>query len=195
MNTRITLVSHSSTSATNTASFASDEPLDARGAQWAADAVGRLPKATRVFCSPAVSCRQTAAALGLPSPVVTPALTDWDLGRWRGRLLDAVAADEPEAVQEWLVDAAATPPGGESRSDLLLRVARWLDSVSDDGHTVVITHAAVVRAVVLAVLDAPPSSFWRIDVAPLTSTKISGRPGRWTLRSTAVPLRRSGRHG
>ena len=55
-------------------------------------------------------------------------------------------------------------------------------------HTVAVTHAAVVRAAVVVTLGAPPAGFWRIDVAPLTATLLRGGPGRWTVRSTALPL-------
>lgn len=81
---------------------------------------------------------------------------------------------------------------GAARSEphvaLLARIAAWLDSVPGDGQTVAITHAAVVRAAVLAVLQAAPAGFWRIDIAPLTATELRGRPGRWTVRSTAIRL-------
>jgi broad specificity phosphatase PhoE len=187
MSSRITLVSHSSTSATNTAAFASDEPLDARGAGWAEEARGRLPRALRVLSSPAPACRQTADALGL-SASIEPALADWDLGRWRGRTLDEVAAAEPDAVTAWLSEPDSAPHGGESHIVLLARIAAWLAIESADGHTVVVTHPAVVRAAVLAVLQAPPAAFWRIDIAPLTATQLHGRHGHWTVRSTAVQL-------
>ncbi|MFG1638297.1 histidine phosphatase family protein [Pseudonocardia alni] len=187
MSSRITLVSHSSTSATNSAAFASDEPLDARGAGWVEQARGRLPRAVRVLTSPAPACCQTADGLGF-SAVIEPALADWDLGRWRGRTLDEVAAAEPHAVTAWLSEPDAAPHGGESRVQLLARVADWLDTVPDDGHTVAVTHSAVVRSAVLVAIGAPLSAFWRIDIAPLTATQLRGSPGRWTLRSTAAPL-------
>ncbi|MBW0092374.1 histidine phosphatase family protein [Pseudonocardia sp. KRD-184] len=188
MNGRVTLVCHSSTSATNAAAFAADEPLDARGARWATEARGRLTRADRVLCGPGAACRQTAEALGL-SAKIEPALGDWDLGRWRGRTLDEVAADESDAVTAWLSEPDAAPHGGEAQATLLARVAAWLAEAPGEGHTVVVTHAAVVRAVLLSVLHAPPTAFWRIDIAPLTATRLRGGPGRWTIRSTATPLR------
>lgn len=112
MSDKLTLVSHSSTSATTAAAFAIDEPLDGRGARWATDATGRPWRATRTLTSPAMSCLQTAQALGLVTAVVEPALSDWDLGRWRGRTLDAVTAEEPHAVRTWLTDAVVAPHGG-----------------------------------------------------------------------------------
>lgn len=70
-------------------------------------------------------------------------------------------------------------------------MTRWLNSVSGGGHTVAVTHASVIRAVVLAVLDAPFPAFWRIDVPPLTATVIGGRPGHRRLITTASHLRRT----
>lgn len=193
MSGRITLVSHSSTSATKAGAFPDDEPLDARGAAWVADARGSITRATRVLTSPAPAARQTAEALCLAGTAdveveAEPLLRDWDLGRWRGRTLDDVAATEPDAVGEWLTIAETAPHGGEPLTGLLARAAGWLAALPGDGHTVAITHPAVVRGVVLAVLHAPAAGFWRIDIAPLTAAVLRGGPGRWTLRATGVRL-------
>ena len=187
MSARLTLVSHSSTPATVAAAFPADEPLDGRGAAWAAEARGSVARYDRVWCSPSVSCGQTAAALGLAA-TTEPLLRDWDLGRWRGRTLDEVAAAEPESLQAWMTVPDQAPHGGEPLSALLERVAGWLGTVPAAGHTVAVTHPAVVRAAVVTVLTAAPQGFWRIDVAPLTGTVLRGGPGRWTVRSTGTPL-------
>ena len=44
-----------------------------------------------------------------------------------------------------------------------------------------VTHPAVIRAAILIALEAPPKSFWRIDIAPASRTVLHFR-GRWTLR-------------
>lgn len=191
MSSKITLVSHSSTSATNSAAFAADEPLDARGAGWATDARDRLPRADRILSSPALSCRQTAQALGLSAGIVAE-LADWDLGRWRGRGLDDIAAAEPDGVAAWLSDPEAAPHEGERLVVLLARVAAWLGRGTGEGHVLAITHPAVIRAAVLIALTAPPAAFWRIDIAPLTATQLRGRPGLWTVRFTGTSLRSHG---
>jgi broad specificity phosphatase PhoE len=66
------------------------------------------------------------------------------------------------------------------------RVAGWLASL-EPSRTVAVTHpavvrAAVVRAAILVALDAPPKSFWRINIAPVSRTVLHLREGRWTLR-------------
>src|SRR5262249_34589761 len=73
--------------------------------------------------------------------------------------------------------------GGESIADLIERVDGWLASLTDDTlRTVAVTHPAVIRAAILLALDAPPKSFWRIDIAPLSQIAIHFRGGPWTLR-------------
>ena len=105
-----------------------------------------------------------------------------------GTQLLYVAADHPAEVAAWLADPDAVPHGGEPLTALLARVAGRLAAADGEGHTVAVTHAAVVRAAVVVTLGAPAAGFWRIDVAPLTATVLRGGPGRWTVRGTALPL-------
>ena len=67
---------------------------------------------------------------------------------------------------------------------LMKRVATWLDAQNATlGVTVAVTHASVIRAAILHAIEAGPRSFWRIDVAPLSLTRLSGDVSRWTLVS------------
>jgi broad specificity phosphatase PhoE len=183
---RITFLAHGSTAATAAAAFPADEPLDARGQAWAEAGRGRLPRADRVRHAPDRASRGTCDATGLPAEP-DAGIAGWDLGRWAGRTLDDVAAEHPDDVLAWLGDPAAAPHGGEPLTGLLARIGRWLDDVPP-GHTLAVCGPAVVRAAVVAVLDAPPGAFWRIDVAPMTLTDLRGGPTRWTVRTTAAPV-------
>ncbi|WP_329113324.1 histidine phosphatase family protein [Streptomyces sp. NBC_01465] len=143
---------------------------------------GSLPAADRQLCGPSRLCRATADALGLRART-EPALGDWDMGRWRGRRLDEVSTEEPDAVAQWLTVAGAAPHGGESLLDLCGRAGAWLEGLSGEGGRVVaVAGPAVVRAVVVRALALPAEAFWRLDVVPLTATELSGRSGRWNLR-------------
>jgi broad specificity phosphatase PhoE len=189
---RLTLICAAPTAGTALAAFPFDEELDVRGAAWAAAARGTVERVTHAVCSPALSCRQTAAALGLARQL-DPRIRDWDLGRWRGHTLDEIADVEPDAVQAWLVDPGAAPHGGEALSGLLARVDDWLNdarlgALPVSGHTAAITHSAVIRAAVVGTLSAAAQGFWRIDIAPMTVTVLRGGPGRWTVRTTGRPL-------
>ena len=76
----------------------------------------------------------------------------------------------------------AAPHGGESLAALIERASVWLDrSLTREGATLAVTHAAVVRAAIVSALGAGSSAFWRIDVAPLWVARLTGHDGRWNL--------------
>ncbi|MFI6759703.1 histidine phosphatase family protein [Micromonospora sp. NPDC050417] len=185
---RLVLVSHASTPAVRRAAFPLDEPLDQHGLAAATTAAATLIRYDEVRCAPARRCTQTATALGL-TPTPDDGLRDGDLGRWSGRTLDEVAADEPDAVATWLTDPAAAPHGGESLDDLIARTGTWLRELPGTARTVIaVTHPMVIRALVVNAIAATPASFWRIDIAPLTATVLGGGAGRWNLRRSGEPL-------
>ncbi|MDQ3403567.1 MAG: histidine phosphatase family protein [Actinomycetota bacterium] len=176
MSLTLTLLSHGVTAATLAAAFPADEGIE-RDRPLADPG-----RADVVLRGPERRCAHTAAALGL-SADRDDRLRDADYGRWRGRSLDEVAADEPDAVALWLTDPASAPHGGESVVDLVARVGGWLrERPLGVRRTVAVTHPAVVKAAIVSVLDAKPTAFWRIDVTPGSRTVLRGGPGRWTLR-------------
>jgi broad specificity phosphatase PhoE len=179
---RVLLLRHGPTPSTASATFGDDGELTQRGLQQAVAL--DLPRVHRVVRSPALIAASTAAALELDEEAERDSrLADWDPGRWRGRTLDDLAESEPAGVAAWLGDPAAAPHGGESLDDVLARTAAWLDWAAGLDDTVLaITHAAIVRAAVVAVLGAAPSAFWALDVAPLALTELRHRDGRWHLR-------------
>ena len=99
--------------------------------------------------APAPACRRDRGRARAVARDPNRPLRDWDLGRWRGRTLDEVGAAEPDAIEAWLSEPGAAPHGGERLTELLARVADWLTEVAADGHTVAVTHPAVVRAAVV----------------------------------------------
>jgi broad specificity phosphatase PhoE len=183
MTARLILVCHSSTDAVRKAAFPADEPLDESGKRRAVALAGHLPYADLCWTSPELRTRQTAAALQLTA-TEQPALCDCDYGAWRGRTFDDVLAREPDAASLWLRDPAATPHGGESILGLMRRVAEWLGSEQDQQRQkIIVTHATIIRAAIIHAIDATPRSFWRIDIAPLSITRLSGMQSRWNLVS------------
>jgi broad specificity phosphatase PhoE len=181
MSMRLTLIAHGATTATRAAAFPQDEPVEARALSSAALLGRRLRRTDRTWTSPALRARQTAAALSLDA-AVNPSLRDCDYGRWTGRTLTDVQAEEPASVAAWLSDAEAAPHGGESLADLCRRVSAWMNEcIREEGNTIAVTHAAVIRAAILHVLHAPAPSFWRIDIEPLSVTELRSDGTRWTL--------------
>lgn len=177
---RLTLVSHAMTDAMSAGRFPTDEPLNSVGHRQA-DASIELGGTDSAYCGPEKRTRQTAELLGLQA-AIDPRLADLDCGRWRGDVLSGVP---PADLAVWLTDPGRAPHGGESVVDLVNRVHAWMDTLTTRrSRLVAVTHPAVIRAAILIALDAPPKSFWRIDVVPVSRTVMHFRGHAWNLRFT-----------
>lgn len=177
---RLTLLSHAVTDAVVAERFPVDEPINTIGRRQlrVAACVG-FSDAGRQLAGPEQRARQTAQLLGL-NPTTDPRLADLDCGRWRGKALWDVC---PSELRVWVAEPARAPHGGESIVGLIERVAAWLESLTANPlPTVAVTHPAVIRAAILLALDMPPTSFWRVDIAPVSRVVMHFRRDRWTLR-------------
>lgn len=163
---------HAGTSATRAAQVPLDEP-----------AAGPLPDLRRwagprgaVVTSPARRCRVDGAA-------IEPLLGPWDLGSWAGLPL----SDVPD-LTAWTADPAFDGHGGESLLALLARARALLDRWHErSGRLVAVTHAAVVRAVLVSVLRAPPDAFWALDVSPGSATELHPAGAGWRVVQVNCP--------
>ncbi|MEG8181873.1 histidine phosphatase family protein [Nocardia terpenica] len=172
---RLDLVSHGMTEAMRKARFPVDEPLTEAG-RLAVAAAGRL-HAARVLTAPERRTIETAALLGLLGEE-DDRLRDLDAGAWRGGELMSVPQDE---LYAWLTDPKFRGHGGEAVIDVIARTREWLTDMAGQGlPTIAVTHPAVIRAALLITLDAPAKSFWRIDIPPISITRLHYR-GEWTL--------------
>jgi broad specificity phosphatase PhoE len=182
---RITLVCHATTRDLRAATFGGDAPLDEVGRTSAERLNGALGQVDRCWTSPALRARETAAAFGLDA-TVDDRLRDCDFGRWTGLKFGQVVLKEPRKLVRWMKDPSAAPHGGESIPEVMARATAWMrEPERAKGHTVAITHAAVIRAMIVHVIEAQLQSFWRIDVTPLSFTDLRTNGRRWVLRSIA----------
>jgi alpha-ribazole phosphatase len=110
---------------------------------------------------------------------------DWaelDFGVWDGRLLADVRADPATAdafTAFYASPDAAAPPGGESWSALIDRVARALDRLLADpaaSTALVVTHAGPMRAALALTCAIPFANLWAFSIKP--GTRITLRAGR-----------------
>jgi broad specificity phosphatase PhoE len=145
------------------------------------------PRAQRVVSGPERRVQQTAEALGFTAEVAVE-LRDCDYGAWRGYTLSEVELRQPENMFAWLTDPAAAPHGGESILQLIARVSGWLDEQRALEYIIAVTHPAVIRSAIVHTLQAPPSSFWRVDIAPLSLTDLRWNGRVWTVRSSGCAL-------
>ncbi|WP_329246264.1 histidine phosphatase family protein [Streptomyces sp. NBC_01478] len=186
MSLRVTFVAAARSSPLLAERFEDARPLDQAGwdeVQRAVPALLPLAAAELRYCSPTPRSRTTGDGLGY-TPLVQLALRDCDMGRWRGLTLGEAMAREPALVDAWLADPSSAPHGGESLLTFIARVGSWLDTrpFEDGGHIVAVAEPSVIRAALVYALKAPPSTYWNIDVRPLSTTTVAGHAGRWNLR-------------
>lgn len=179
--TELTLLAHALTPALRGLQLGGDAEPDPASVEAAREL--KLD-ADVVYAGPERAAVRTAEALGL-TPVVEPALRDREYGEWSGRGLEEVLAEDPERAAAWLERPHTATPGGETENDVLARVADWLGDLgrldADRRTIVAVVHPAVVRAIVLYVLDAPAESLRHVDVRPLAAIKLSAYAGSWSL--------------
>ena len=185
---RLMLLAHGETERTRELVFGDASDLLA-ASHPTPDACHRMP--VTWWSAPEPACRQTAGLCGARLAGVIDDLAGPDVGRWRGRSVAEVAADDPGGLEQWLVDPLATPHGGESLAALVKRVGRVLDETRDPdasgsaswpeaGATLVVA-PLVARAGVVHALGAAPASIFRVDVAPLGAVRLGRQGGRWRL--------------
>lgn len=182
---RLLLVRHAPTVATARGAFPADEPLSSDAAAQAKALARPWPADCTAATSPALRCRQTAAALDLAA-VITPSLAECDFGTWAGCTFAEAQARDPDGVSAWLTDPGARPHGGESLVALRDRVAKWLDSLlADPRPHVAVTHEGVIRAALVIARRLELDAFWAIRAAPLSVTVLHRYGSGWNAPTAA----------
>lgn len=150
-------------------------PADEPAHEAIPDLTRWVGRSGRIVTSPARRCHQ-------PGATVEPALAPWDLGWWTGQefaQLDLVA---------WRTDATFDGHGGESLVALHARaaglLARWHGG---RGRLAAVTHAAVIKSMVVHALRAPLEAVWDVDVRPASVTELHATPSGWRLTRLACP--------
>ena len=185
--TRITFITHAATRQMKLGSFPADEGLDEVTIARLAVLGWVAPAAQRTWSSPEKRVQQTAIALNL-NALEAAELRECDYGAWSGRSLEEIHAENPSGLRSWLTEIGASPHGGESFRDLMSRVGCWIENQRETGHSIVVTHASVVRAAIVYALSASEESFRRIEVAPLTLTDLRLSGLHWHLRTFGAAL-------
>ncbi|CAM5369821.1 hypothetical protein SROCM77S_02009 [Streptomyces rochei] len=100
-----------------------------------------------------------------------------------------LAAAEPRYCSPTPRSRATGDAIGVAPPAFVIRVGGRLGTrPGEDGDRVVaVAEPSVIRAAPVHVLKAPPSTYWNLDVRPLSATTVTGRAGRWNLRFEGVP--------
>jgi alpha-ribazole phosphatase len=156
-----------------------DVPADCSDAARIAALRAAVDDPGRIVTSPALRCRQTAAALW-PAAILDadPALWEQDFGLWDGKEMSEVPDLGPLSPADL---ARHRPPDGESFDDLCARVAPALTRLAGGGRVTVVAHAGTVRAALALALGAVPPAL-AFEVAPLSLTRLRALSGGgWSI--------------
>lgn len=167
-----------------------DVPLTPTG-QRQADAVAAALAGVAlqaVYASPLERTRTTAEAIAKPHRLAVrlePRVVEMSFGAWEGSTRDEAAARDPELYRRWrATPSGVTPPGGEALLSVQARVRAALEAIQaehPDGTVALVTHAIVVRLIVLAALGLDADRVWSVDASPGGLTEIEYRPGWVTV--------------
>lgn len=144
-----------------------DVPLSFRALDQIEDIVAQLPPARRIVSSDLSRCRMLAEAVAVRRNLQCTVDRRWreqSFGAWEGKRWDEV--DGRDYLEHW---TTATPPGGESITEVRARVAAALAALDDE--TLVVSHAGPIRCAVSIVDDLPIDAAFAIDV-PFGSWRV-----------------------
>jgi broad specificity phosphatase PhoE len=186
---RLFAVRHGATESWRERRFAGsrDVPLAADGrvqAEAAAQAL-RGCFATTIYTSPLERARASAEIIAKPLGLdvcVEPAFREMAFGGWEGLTREEMAARFPAEAAVWRATPhLVTPPGGEALPAVDARVRAGLAELraTHGGEAVVlVSHAIVLRLLVLAALGLGPERLWTVDASPAGITEIEYH-GNW----------------
>ena len=150
--------------------------LGRRQAEAAARYLAQRGGIAAVISSPLQRAYETAAAaaqaLGLDA-TIDDDLIETDFGAWEGLTFTEAAERDPELHRRWLRDTSIEPPGGESFDDVMARVCRARERITEQyqGATVlVVSHVTPIKTLLRLALDAGPGILYRLhlDLASLS---------------------------
>jgi broad specificity phosphatase PhoE len=163
-----------------------DPPLSELGRRQASALGRRLSNLTleTVYTSAAERGRETSSAIAAPhavTPAIEPALLELHLGSWQGRRMSDFTEEEALLYRAWERDpTSVTPPGGETITSALNRIAPVLDDILEThaGTSIVlVTHSIIGRVALSYLLGFGVELVPRLRLKKASVTKLRVQNG------------------
>lgn len=195
--TSLLLVRHGHTRATERKLLYTDPEaeLTERGVEQArqiAVYMSRLHPDT-LICSTAkrvvATAKEIASVLQL-EPIPVEDLSEWHVGAWEGRSYLDIKKNEPDVYKAWSRDPIRNrPPDGESIADMCARIEEQLQQVISQNRNktvALVTHAGVIRAILLHALGMPLDNFWRLSIPVGSVSRVDFSPSFATVHFVSL---------
>jgi broad specificity phosphatase PhoE len=156
-----------------------DAALDTCGLREAAAMARSLASVSDplIETSPRQRARQTAAAIAAHTGAevaTSPAIDEVDFGGWSGQTFAQLHEDP--GWQTWNRQrASAATPAGERIEDVRTRTLEHLGRLQrafPERPIILVTHAEIIRTVLLHWLGAPIDSYQRLVISPASLTRV-----------------------
>lgn len=128
----------------------------------------------------AAAIRAAAPNAGFPAPENVHGLAEQHFGEWQGQDRATVFREHGAPHGLWLAPADRVPPGGESFSELMARVALAIEAINRryQGQDIVaVTHGGTIRAALGLALGLPPASALKFKIDNCSLTRIDHLTG------------------
>lgn len=140
-----------------------------------AERISREWHLAAIYTSPLQRCVVTGEAVAVAtraSSRVLKSLIDLNYGAWQWHTFDEVRSHSPSLLALWYhAPHLVRFPQGNSLQDLFVRAADTIRFVVEHHHDdtiVLVGHDSVNKAILMQILEQPPSSYWRLVQDPCT---------------------------
>jgi len=144
-----------------------------------AERISREWHPVAIYTSPLQRCVVTGEAIAAEtraSSRVLKSLIDLNYGAWQWQTFDEVQNHSPSLFALWhSAPHLVRFPQGDSLQDLFARAADTIRFVLEHHHdetVVLVGHESVNRAILLQILDQPPSAYWRLGQDPCALNEL-----------------------
>lgn len=196
---KLYLVRHGATDATDGGKICGHLDLDLtpEGVLQTEDVADALCgiNADAIFCSPLKRTMQTADVLAKTLDIETyfkhSGLIEKKEGEWEGQTYWQIRDAQPKLWEKWSKDPIGfEPPGGESVKDFVARVGRALSDIIKNHYKgnkiVLVTHAGVIKSIMMHSLNIPTENFFRIDIPPASISRVDWSDSFATLKYSGL---------
>lgn len=110
------------------------------------------------------------------SPQILTNLDEQNVGEWEDRTYMDIKKNNPQEYALWCADPVRqAPPGGESIEQMFQRVQRSLSELLSEHsgkRIALVSHAGVIRSILIGALGMPVDNFWRLAVGTGTASRV-----------------------
>lgn len=135
----------------------------------------QLNETTAFFSGPLRRCTKLATYLSEDNFKIDSRISDINFGNWEMKEWNAIPLKEVNAWREDFVNYKIKK--GESFLELYDRVIDFYEKITQqsnfDGDVLIVTHAAVIRAVISYILDFPLENIFNLQIDTNSITKLT----------------------